>query len=152
MEKSINYLIMIVHSLMKSLIWVPNCPTMTHLLMMPPLVCFSISIYYPPNTQYPYYPQDTQLYFPFFVPTFDPHFQSCASTASAETSMYLSSSWTTFTLCSSSKIIHFFKDFRRRKIITLCKLPVIPQKNCGKVLTSAENCMAIEEKEKNKLE
>ena len=27
---------------------------MTHLLMMPPLVCFSIPIYYPPDTQYPY--------------------------------------------------------------------------------------------------
>ena len=46
----------------------------------------------------------------------------------------------------------FFKDFRRRKIITICKLPVIPQKKSGKVLTSAENCIAIEEKEKRKLE
>ena len=36
--------------------------------------------------------------------------------------------------------------------LPFCKLPVIPQKKSGKVLTSAENRMAIEKKEKRKLE
>ena len=44
--------------------------------------------YYPQDTRYPYYPQDTLPYFPFFIPTFDPRFQSCPSTASAESNTY----------------------------------------------------------------
>ena len=49
---------------------------------------FSQYPYYPPDTRYPYYLQDTLPYFPFFVPAFDPCFQSCPSTARAESNMY----------------------------------------------------------------
>ena len=49
---------------------------------------------------------------------------------------------------------HTLKSSIFSKILALpfCNLPVIPQKKSGKVLTSAENRMAIEEKKKRKLE
>ena len=44
--------------------------------------------HYPTDTRYPYYPQDTLPYFPFFISTFDRRFQSCPSTAIAESNTY----------------------------------------------------------------
>ena len=38
------------------------------------------------------------------------------------------------------------------KVVPFCKLPVIPPKHSGEVLTSEENLRAIEEKERKKQE
>ena len=85
--------------------------------------------YYPPDIRYPCYPQDTLPYFPLFVPAFDPCFQSCPSTESAESNMYPF-------VCnppeqpSKSAVLQqspiFSKILEEERSLPFCKLPVIP--------------------------
>ena len=123
--KKINHLM---HSLIKNMIWVSNCPQWHICWWCHHLYVFSISIL-PTRYSILILPTIHSSIFSIFVPAFDPHFQSCAFTTSTETSMY------PFICLPPEQFSHsavlqkssiFWKILEEERSLLFCKVPVIP--------------------------
>ena len=116
--KKINHLM---HSLIKNMIWVSNCPTMTYLLMMPSLVCF-LNIHITNQILDTHITHKTLFHiFDFLCQHLILIFKVVPSLQVLKLVCILSSVFllNNFHTPQFFKNHPFLKDFRRRKIITL---------------------------------